>query len=48
MKQIFTQGNFQDLGFDWTGISLEEVKAGSLAEVIFALSILVVLLVLSA
>ena len=48
MKQIFTQGNFQGLGFDWTGISREEVKAGSLAVVIFALGILAVFLVLSA
>jgi HAE1 family hydrophobic/amphiphilic exporter-1 len=36
------------LGFDWTGISREEVKAGSLAVVIFALGILAVFLVLSA
>jgi HAE1 family hydrophobic/amphiphilic exporter-1 len=48
MKQIFNQGNFQGLGFDWTGISREEVKAGSLAVVIFALGILAVFLVLSA
>ena len=48
MKQIFAQGNFQGLGFDWTGISREEVKAGSLAVVIFALGILAVFLVLSA
>ena len=48
MKTIFTDGNFQGLGFDWTGISREEVKAGSLAVVIFALGILAVFLVLSA
>ncbi len=48
MRQIFQQGSFQGLGFDWTGISREEVKAGSLAVVIFALGILAVFLVLSA
>ena len=48
MKQTFNDGSFQGLGFDWTGISREEVKAGSLAVVIFALGILAVYLVLSA
>ena len=48
MKTIFRDGNFQGLSFDWTGISREEVKAGSLAVVIFALGILAVFLVLSA
>ena len=48
MKSIFNDGSFQGLGFDWTGISREEVKAGSLAVVIFALGILAVFLVLSA
>ena len=48
MKQVFSQGTFPGLGYDWTGISREEVKAGSLAVVIFALGILAVFLVLSA
>ena len=48
MKTIFKDANLQGLGFDWTGISIEEVKAGSLAVVIFALGILAVFLVLSA
>ena len=48
MRQIFNAGSYQGLGFDWTGISREEVKAGSLAVVIFALGILAVFLVLSA
>merc|ERR1712216_556828 len=48
MKTIFKDANLQGLGFDWTGISREEVKAGSLAVVIFALGILAVFLVLSA
>jgi HAE1 family hydrophobic/amphiphilic exporter-1 len=44
----FEQLNVQGLGYDWTGISREEVKAGALAIVIFALGILVVFLVLAA
>ncbi len=48
MKQVFNAANTQGLGFDWSGISREEVKAGSLAIVIFALGILVVYLLLSA
>ena len=48
MKKTFEDGKFQGLGYDWTGISREEVKAGSLAVVIFALGILAVFLVLSA
>ena len=48
MKGTFETLNPQGLGFDWTGISREEVKAGALAVVIFALGILAVNLVLSA
>ena len=48
IKEIFTQQKLQGLGYDWTGISREEVKAGALAVVIFALGILVVYLVLAA
>ena len=48
MRQTFEQGSFRGLDYDWTGISREEVKAGSLAIVIFALGILAVFLVLSA
>ena len=48
MKGIFETLNPQGLSFDWTGISREEVKAGALAVVIFALGILAVYLVLSA
>ena len=48
MKGIFETINPQGLSFDWTGISREEVKAGALAVVIFALGILAVYLVLSA
>lgn len=48
MRRIFNAQSLQGLGFDWTGISREEVKAGSLAVVIFSLGILVVYLVLAA
>ncbi|CAI8227533.1 MAG: Antibiotic efflux pump membrane transporter ArpB [Prochlorococcus marinus str. MIT 9313] len=48
MKELFAAQNLKSLGFDWTGISREEVKAGALAVVIFALGILVVYLVLAA
>ena len=48
MKRQFERLNAQGLGFDWTGISREEVKAGALAVVIFALGILAVYLVLAA
>ena len=48
MKTVYGQRNYPGLGYDWTGISREEVKAGSLAVVIFALGILAVFLVLSA
>jgi HAE1 family hydrophobic/amphiphilic exporter-1 len=48
IRSQFEQLNVPGLGYDWTGISREEVKAGALAIVIFALGILVVFLVLSA
>ena len=48
MKQLFQKLDVNGLGFDWTGISREEIKAGALAVVIFALGILVVYLVLAA
>ena len=48
IRDIFLSGNMQGLGYDWTGISREEVKAGSLAIVIFALGILAVYLLLAA
>jgi hydrophobic/amphiphilic exporter-1 (mainly G- bacteria), HAE1 family len=43
-KQIFPSG----FGYEWTGISLEEISAGSLAIVIFGLGLLFVFLVLAA
>ncbi len=47
MQTEFGKLNETGLGYDWTGISREEVKAGALAIVIFALGILVVYLVLA-
>lgn len=43
-KQIFPPG----FGYEWTGISLEEISAGNLALVIFGLGLLFVFLVLAA
>lgn len=43
-KQILPQG----LGYEWTGISLEEISAGNLAIIIFGLGLLFVFLVLAA
>ncbi|MEB3331581.1 MAG: efflux RND transporter permease subunit, partial [Synechococcaceae cyanobacterium] len=47
MGQVFEKLGINGISYDWTGISREEVKAGSLAIVIFALGILVVYLVLA-
>jgi HAE1 family hydrophobic/amphiphilic exporter-1 len=47
MQGLFQRLNVNGLGYDWTGISREEIKAGALAVVIFALGILVVYLVLA-
>ncbi|MBL1209634.1 efflux RND transporter permease subunit [Geminocystis sp. GBBB08] len=43
-KQVFPSG----FGYEWTGISLEEISAGNLAIVIFGLGLLFVFLVLAA
>jgi HAE1 family hydrophobic/amphiphilic exporter-1 len=48
MVEEFRNLGQTSIGYDWTGISREEVKAGALAIVIFALGILVVYLVLAA
>ncbi|MFM7312337.1 MAG: efflux RND transporter permease subunit, partial [Cyanobium sp.] len=47
MQQVFDQLGVNGIRSDWTGLSREEVKAGSLAIVIFAMGILVVYLVLA-
>ena len=48
MQQVFDQLGVRGISSDWTGLSREEVKAGALAIVIFAMGILVVYLVLAA
>ncbi len=48
IQDLFASLTTNGVGYDWTGISREEVKAGALAIVIFALGILTVYLVLSA
>ena len=47
MREVFQRLGVNGIAYDWTGISREEVKAGALAIVIFALGILVVYLVLA-
>ncbi len=47
MREVFQRLGVSGIDYDWTGISREEVKAGALAIVIFALGILVVYLVLA-
>ncbi|MBN9274166.1 MAG: efflux RND transporter permease subunit, partial [Mesorhizobium sp.] len=38
----------RDFGFEWTGITFQELKAGSIASVVFALAIVFVFLILAA
>ena len=47
MREVFDRLGVNGISYDWTGLSREEVKAGALAIVIFALGILVVYLVLA-
>ncbi|MEY3463236.1 MAG: hypothetical protein RLZZ468_1014 [Cyanobacteriota bacterium] len=47
MQQVFHRLGVNGISYDWTGLAREEVKAGALAIVIFALGILVVYLVLA-
>jgi HAE1 family hydrophobic/amphiphilic exporter-1 len=47
IQGLFDRLQIRGISSDWTGLSREEVKAGSLAIVIFALGILVVYLVLA-
>ncbi len=48
IQEAFQQLNLNGLGYDWTGLAREEVKAGALAVVIFGLGIMVVYMVLAA
>ena len=38
----------RDFGFEWTGITFQELKAGSIATVVFGLAIVFVFLILAA
>jgi hydrophobic/amphiphilic exporter-1 (mainly G- bacteria), HAE1 family len=48
IRGLFEQLDQPVIGTDWTGISREEIQAGALAVVVFALGIVVVYLVLAA
>lgn len=48
MEQIASQINPPGVGFEWSGISLEEIQGGSLSALIFLVGIIVVFLVLAA
>jgi len=47
IQKVFDQLGVNGIGSDWTGLSREEVKAGSLAILIFGMGILVVYFVLA-
>jgi HAE1 family hydrophobic/amphiphilic exporter-1 len=48
MEQIFRETAQPGLGFEWTGLSREEINSGGQAGIIFGLGIIVVFLVLAA
>jgi HAE1 family hydrophobic/amphiphilic exporter-1 len=48
MEQIFRETAAPGIGFEWTGLSREELSSGGQAGIIFALGIIVVFLVLAA
>ena len=48
IRRFFEELSINGVGFDWTGISREEIRAGALAIVVFALGILTAYLVLAA
>lgn len=48
IRQLFEDLSVNGVGFDWTGISREEIRAGALAIVVFSLGILTAYLVLAA
>ncbi|ACK69616.1 transporter, hydrophobe/amphiphile efflux-1 (HAE1) family [Gloeothece citriformis PCC 7424] len=48
METVATQALAPGLGYEWSGISLEEVESGGLAPLIFGLGLLFVFLVLAA
>jgi HAE1 family hydrophobic/amphiphilic exporter-1 len=48
IRRLFDDLSIQGIGVDWTGISREELRAGALAIVVFALGVLTAYLVLAA
>jgi HAE1 family hydrophobic/amphiphilic exporter-1 len=48
MEQIAAQINPHGVGYEWSGISLEEIQGGSISILIFLVGIIIVFLVLSA
>ena len=48
MEQVASEVLPQNMGFEWSGISLEEIESGGQAPIIFGLGILFVFLVLAA
>ena len=48
IRRLFDDLSISGVSYDWTGISREEIRAGALAIVVFALGILTAYLVLSA
>jgi HAE1 family hydrophobic/amphiphilic exporter-1 len=48
MEQIAQQNDPPGVGYEWSGITLDEIEAGGLAALIFALGIIFVFLVLAA
>jgi HAE1 family hydrophobic/amphiphilic exporter-1 len=48
MEQIFAKNAPSGVGYEWSGLQLDEIAAGSTSTLIFALGLIVVFLVLSA
>jgi HAE1 family hydrophobic/amphiphilic exporter-1 len=48
MEQAAATALPRDFGFEWTGITFQELKAGSIATVVFALALVFVFLILAA
>ena len=48
MQRVAAQSLPRDFGFEWTGITYQELKAGSIATVVFALAIVFIFLILAA
>lgn len=48
MEQLIRDNLSGDVGFEWTGLSYQEIQAGSQGSILMALSLLVVFLVLAA